>query len=425
TEVYSTILDNGMQVILKPVRAAPLISSWLWYRVGSRNEVEGITGISHWVEHMLFKGSKEFPKGSVMRLVDRCGGEVNAMTSRDFTVFYETLPSSELDLALRIESDRMVNAAFDPAEVDSERTVIIAEREGSENEPMFVLQETMVAMAFQVHTYHHETVGWKVDLEHITRDELYNHYLRYYRPNNAILVIVGDLEPDAAMPQIIERFGSIPSGPALEDRTFTEPPQRGEKRVTVRLPGSTPILQMAFHAPAAAHPDFISLLILNGILTGGSAPFTGRGMLARSARLYRALVETQLASSASSHYQVSLDPFLFNIGAVVRRGSRPEDVEQAVLEQISKLQQEQVTEQELKVAIRQTQAQLAYANESASRQALALGMLSIVDNYVRLDSFMEDLAAVTPADVMRVAQTYLSQDNRIVGWFEPLPGGAS
>ncbi|MCE5258581.1 MAG: insulinase family protein [Chloroflexi bacterium] len=422
--ITAVVLDNGLQVILKEVHSSPLISSWLWYRVGSRNEVEGSTGLSHWVEHMLFKGSKQFPKGSIMRLVDRYGGETNAMTSQDFTAYYETLPSTQVDLALQIEADRMSNALFELEEVESERTVIIAEREESENEPVYVLQENLAATAFQVHPYHHQIVGWKADIEHITRDELVAHYQHYYTPDNAVLIIVGDLQPAELMKRIEGLFGSIKPGSTVSNRISPEPPQRGERRVVVRLPGSTPIIQIAYHTPAVAHPDYLPLLILNGVLSGGSAPFNGSGMLARSARLYLALVETQLASSVGSYYHVSLDPTLFNIYAVVRQGRRSDEVERALFEQIERLQQEQVSADELRVAIRQTQAQLAYANESAARQALALGMLTIVDRYTRLDGFLDELATVTPNDVLRVAQSYLSADNRIVGWFEPLPGGA-
>ncbi|MBC7256238.1 MAG: insulinase family protein, partial [Chloroflexi bacterium] len=189
-------LDNGLEVILKEVHAAPIISTWLWYRVGSRNELGGDTGISHWVEHMLFKGSARFPKGEIMRAVDRLGGYINAMTSHDFTVFYTTLPSAHAELALEIEADRMASAKFAPAEVEAERTVIIAEREGGENEPSYMLAEEVCASAFRVHPYHHQTIGWKEDLLRLTRDHLYAHYRRYYLPNNAILVVVGDFDTE-------------------------------------------------------------------------------------------------------------------------------------------------------------------------------------------------------------------------------------
>ena len=422
--IITTVLNNGLQVILKEIHTSPLISSWLWYRVGSRNELGANTGISHWVEHMLFKGTDQFPMGSVMRMVDRYGGNANAMTSQDYTTYYETLPNTELDLALRIESDRMTNALFKAEEVENERTVIIAEREESENEPSYVLYENLSATAFQVHPYHHLTVGWKTDLEHMTRDELYQHYRHYYVPNNATLVIVGDLEPTATLQRIESYFGAIKASPDIDEWIPMEPVQKGERRVITRLPGSTPIINVGYHVPPVSHPDYIPLLIMNGVLSGGSAPFSGQRMLARSARLYMALVESQLASSVFSFCPINRDPYLFLLGATVRQGRRVEEVEHALFDQIDRLQQERVASAELQVAIRQTQAQLAYANESAANQAQALGILAIVDHPARLDSFLEELAAVTPEDVLRVAQKYLIADNRTVGWFEPVSGGA-
>ena len=197
TPVHQAHLDNGLQVILKETHSAPVTSTWLWYRVGSRNEVEGHTGISHWVEHMMFKGSSQFPRGSIMRAVDRLGGYVNAMTGHDFTAYYSTLPSDRAELSLRIDADRMTTAIFPPDETELERTVVIAERAGSENEPRYMLSEELTAAAFRVHPYHHQTIGWKQDLVSITRDQLYAHYRSHYVPNNAVLVIVGDFEIDA------------------------------------------------------------------------------------------------------------------------------------------------------------------------------------------------------------------------------------
>ena len=178
-EVIRTQLDNGLKVLLKPLSGVPVASLFLWYRVGSRNEVDGRTGISHWVEHMLFKGTEQFPAGEADRLVAREGGYRNAMTFLDWTAYFETLPADRFDLALRIEADRMINSPFRPEEVESERTVIISERQGYENYPEFLLAEEVIATAMRVHPYRHETIGWLCDLQAITRDELYQHYRTY------------------------------------------------------------------------------------------------------------------------------------------------------------------------------------------------------------------------------------------------------
>ncbi|MHB1296793.1 MAG: M16 family metallopeptidase [Anaerolineae bacterium] len=412
-------LDNGLYVILREARTAPIVSTWLWYRVGSRDEVEGATGMSHWVEHMMFKGSSQFPKGSIMREVDRHGGYLNAMTSYDFTAYYNTLPADHAELALRIESDRMQSALFDPAEIESERTVVIAEREGSENEPAYMLSESATAEAFQLHPYHHQPVGWKTDLQRITPEQLTAHYRRYYVPNNAVLVAVGDFDANEHLALIERYFAAIPPGELPVRNVPAEPPQSTERRVTVRMPGSAPINRISYHTPPVSHPDYIPLVVLDAVLSGGKAMFAFGGTQARSARLYRALVETQLASSVGSNYHPSLDPFLLTLGATVRDGREPEEVEAALLAEIEKLRREPVEARELAVAVRQTQAQFAYSSEGVNQQGLALGYLEMVDDHRRMDGLLDEIAAVTAEDVLRVANIYLTPSNRVVGWFYP------
>ena len=192
--ITKRVLDNGLTVLIREMHHAPVASLWLWFRVGSRNEIPGITGISHWVEHMMFKGTPNMPKGEMDRLISREGGYNNAMTWIDWTTYYETLPAKRIDLALEIEADRMNNALFAPQEVKAERKVIISERQGAENEPGFRLAEAVQAAAFRVHPYHHMVIGDMCDLTTLTRDDLYNHYRRYYAPNNAILVLAGDVD---------------------------------------------------------------------------------------------------------------------------------------------------------------------------------------------------------------------------------------
>jgi len=420
TEIHT--LSNGLRVILRPVHTAPVVTTWLWLRVGSRNEVEGTTGLSHWVEHMMFKGSPGYPQGTIMRLVNRHGGYANAMTSNDFTTYYATLPATRASLPLEIEADRLQGARFDPEEVDLERQVIIAEREGSENEPLYRLAEQVGAAAFQLHPYHHQTIGWKEDLLAIDREQLVAHYRRYYQPNNATLVVVGDIDPSAHLRTVQETLGTLPSGPEPEDNVRAEPPQLGERRLTLSMPGSAPTMRLCYHTPPVSHPDYMPMVILDALLSGAKAMFSFGQSQARSARLYRALVETQLASAVGSNYHPSLDPYLLTIGATARDGVNPERVEAAVLEQVDLLRQERTNEDALRVAIRQAQAQFAYSAESVSDQALTLGFLDMVDDPARIDRVLDELRAVTPDAVQRVAQTYLRPENRVLGWFIPSDG---
>ena len=414
-------LENGLQVLLRPVFFAPVASCWIWYRVGSRNELPGQTGISHWVEHMMFKGTPTFPKGSIMRTVNKFGGTLNGFTSQDYTAYYETLPADHLDLSLRIEADRMANSVFDPDEVESERTVIISERQGNENSPTFLLGEELSALAFRSHSYGHQIIGTKEDLRRLGRDELWEHYRRYYGPHNAVLVIAGAVDEATARPLVDEFFGSIPSGETPPPVLTVEPPQLGERRVTIRREGRAQYFRAAFHVPAGQHPDCLALAVLDAMLSGSSGLAMGAGSTPthRSARLYRALVETNLATMASSSSGLSIDPGLFRFSATVRDGRDLAEVESAIWDEVHRLQDEHVSSQELLRAQKQARAQFAYALESVTNQAMWLGMWEMMDSYRRVFTTLDDLAAVTAEQVQHVAQTYLVPSNRSVGWLVP------
>ena len=420
-QVYATYLDNGLRVLIKEVHTAPVASSWIWYRVGGRNEKPGNTGISHWVEHMLFKGTPNFGKGQIMRLINKNGGVLNGMTAQDFTIYFETLPADRIDLALRIEADRMSNALFEPDEVEAERTVIISEREGAENSPFFLLAEEVAAAAFKVHPYGQQVIGWKCDLQAITRDELWAHYRTYYVPNNAVLVVVGDVDTAAILRRIEELFGSIPPGDDIPPVRAEEPPQYGERRVRVERPGTTAYFLAVYHVPAARHPDFFPLVVLDAVLSGAkpmsiSAPSASN----RTSRLYRALVDTQLAVAATSSFGPTLDPGLFSFVATVRAGHSLEEVEEALFAEVERVAREPVAEEELARVLKQTRAQFAYSAEGVTNQAFWLGRMELIGSYTLLDTFLDNLSRVTAEDVQRVAAEYLTPRNRTVGWFVPL-----
>jgi zinc protease len=362
-----------------------------------------------------------------MRLVNKNGGALNGFTSFDYTAYFETLPADRLDLGLSIEADRMANSVFDPQEVESERTVIISEREGGENSPNFLLREELMALAYRSHPYSHQVVGWKEDLRQITHADLWNHYRTYYGPHNAVLIVAGDIEPARTRARIEELFAPIAPGSSPPPVLATEPAQTGERRVVVRQPGMAQYFQAAFHAQDARHPDNFPLMVLDAVLAGASPMTFGGGATPthRSARLYKALVETELATRAGCGYQPSRDPGLFQFYATVREGRSLEEVEQAMWGEVKRIQEEQISQEELSKAQKQARAQFAYALETATNQALWLGLMEMVDSYTRFASFLDDLATVTAADVQRVAQTYLVDTNRSVAWFVPTgePGG--
>jgi zinc protease len=410
-----------MLVLTKEVRSAPVATSWIWYRVGSRNEPSGCTGISHWVEHMLFKGTPTIPRGEFDRLIARNGGTFNGFTWIDYTAYYETLPADRIGLALQIESDRMINALFEDAEVESERTVIISELEGYANYPETWLDEAVKAMAFSVHPYHHPVIGYKSDLEAMTREELYRHYQTYYMPNNAVLVLVGDFATDTLLKQVEALFGGLPVGPELPRFRAVEPEPQGERRVTIRRPGPAEYVQIGYLAPDCRNADFAALAVLDAVLSGAkSLTFMGGGAQTnRSARLYKALVETELAAAAWSGYMPTRDPFLFELSATVREEHSAAAVEAALITEVERIQQDGIAAEELAKVLKQVRAQVAYSGESVTNQALQLGMWEMLDSYRRVETLLDELSAVQAEDVRRVAQQYLTERRRTVGHFIP------
>lgn len=413
-------LENGLTVLVREMHHAPVTSLWLWFRVGSRNERPGITGISHWVEHMMFKGTNRVPKGELDRLISREGGYNNAMTWLDWTAYYETLPASQISLALEIEADRMVNALFDVQEVEAERTVIISERQGAENEPGFRLGEAVQAAAFRVHPYHHMVIGDMCDLHTITRDDLYEHYRSYYAPMNAVLVLSGDVQADAALANIEALFDSLPGGEPVPVVGRKEPTQTGERRVIVEGEGTTAYVELAFHAPQATDPDFFPMLTVNAVLAGISrlSPF-GTGSANRSSRLYKALVETELASSVSGDLAITLDPYLYTLSATVRTGRTPQQVEDAIWAQVERIANELANQEELDTALKQVRAHFAYASESVTNQALWFGFAEMLSAYEWFLQFVDQLTQVTVEEVRRIAAKYLQRRNSTVGWYVP------
>lgn len=416
-------LANGLQVVLKESHTAPVASFWVFYRVGSRNELPGTTGVSHWVEHMLFKGTEQFPRGEFDKAVARAGGVFNGMTSEDWTTYFETLPSDRIELALQVESDRMANSVFDVEEVESERTVIISEREGSENSYFYLLSEEVQAAAFRVHSYHHPIIGWKSDLLTINREDLYRHYRTFYTPNNAIAVAVGDFDTETMLAQIEAYFGNLPKGPEVPPMRLSEDPQLAERRVIIRGDDPTAYFMLVFPAPAASHEDFFPLIVMDAVLGGAKGMgLFGGGTNNRSNRLYRALVDTQLAVDISCSFRPTIDQNLFSFYATLTPKTQHTQIEAAIWTEITKVQESGVTAAELTKAIKQTKAQFAYSSESVTYQAYWLGFSEIIADVTWLDDWLEKLTAVTAEDVQRVARSYFAPNKQTIGWYVPEAG---
>ncbi len=422
------VLDNGLRVLIQEEHTAPLASVWCWYKVGSKDEIPGLTGVSHWVEHMNFKGTKNIPRDQVKGIIEQFGGSWNGYTWIDQTTYLETATRDALDRMLFIESERMANCLYDPEDFESERTVIISELQGGENDPDQLLDTEVTAAAFKAHPYGHPTIGWLSDLQRMTRDELYGYYRRYYVPNNATLVVVGDVEPDEVFAAATRHFGAIQPGMVPPRIYSTEPAQIGERRVAIAREGTTAYLKMAYHAPAVGDRDFVPMLVLDAVLTGAKGVNLWSSFRTpppqRAARLYRALVDSRLASSVAGAILPTQDPFLYSISATANSGVSLAAVEQAASEHIDQLARDGITEQELAKARRQLTARLVFENDSVTNIAHQIGYFATVATVEAYRELPSRIAAVSLDEVNGAAARYLKAINRTVGWFEPLPAGS-
>lgn len=420
--VLKTRLDNGLKVLIKEVRSAPVATFWVWYRVGSRNEIPGKTGISHWVEHMQFKGTPTYPATILDKLISREGGSWNAWTYMDWTTYFEVMPAEKILLGIDLEADRMINSSFEPEEVESERTVIISERSGSENSPTWLLREEMISAAYRVHPYGKSVIGDLIDLETMTRDQLYNHYKQYYVPNNATAVLVGDVDAQEMLAYITKVFGDIPAGELVPEVNRPEPAQFGERRVIVNREGNTSHVNVAYRGYEISHPDYFALTVLDSILAGASSPnFMSTAYTTnKTSRLYKALVETELAAGMGAGLAATIDPFLYSVGATVNGGHTLEEVEAAIIAELERAASGDISEYEFEKAKKQAKALFAYDSESVSSQGFWLGFAeTLVDDYTWFDGYLDKLMAVSLDDVKRVAAQVFSPDYRVVGWFVP------
>jgi len=409
--VVETELPNGLRVLMKESHAAPVFTAQVWFRVGSRNEHTGITGISHMLEHMLFNSSKNYRKGEITRLIREKGGIENAATWTDFTYYWQLISSEHLELSLKTLAERVGNALLLDSEFQKERTVVLSEMQGRENEPKWVLYQNLTAAAFQAHPYQWPVIGWKSDVENITRDQLAAYYHTYYHPNNATLVLVGDFDSKKAMALVKKYFGGRPAFKLPRPVYTEEPKQRGRREVEVRLQGSAERIELGYHIPAVGHPDTYALMVLDQILSGG-----------RSSRLYQALVEKQIATSAWSNADIRRDPALFMLGATARQGVELRAVEAALAAEVEKAKSTVPTDEEMQAAKNQLRAYLIFQNDSVSDQGEQLGYYNTIASWRYLETLIPRINAVTPEQVREVARKYLVEENLTSARFLPTDG---
>lgn len=413
-EPHEYLLSNGMKVLLVEVPKAPVATVQVWYKVGSRNEVMGRAGLSHMLEHMMFKGTAKYPKGSFSRLIRKNGGVDNAFTSQDFTAYFENLAADRVELALEMEADRMQGLILDNSEFQTEREVVKEERRlRTEDDPQGALVEVLFAQAYLSHPYHWPVIGWFADLDAMSLEDLQRHYDTYYSPNNATLIVVGDIKADTLLPIIKHLFEPIPKGPSPKTTLAVEPEQRGERRFILKREAQVPFVMLGFRVPNYSSDDSYALDILESILSHG-----------KSSRLYQSLVYEQKDSLAvgAEYSLMQTDPSLFYFYALVNPGAKVEAVEDALYREITRLQNELPTELELQRAKNQVEAAHVFEQDSNFRRAMLLGQSeSIGAGWRRVDQFLDRIRAVTIKDIQRVAKQYLTPDNRTVGILIPQP----
>ncbi|MDQ3908752.1 MAG: insulinase family protein [Acidobacteriota bacterium] len=430
-------LANGLKVLLVANRVAPVVTVCVLYRVGSRNEAVGHTGATHLLEHMMFKGTPTFNKSrntQIAATLQKIGADFNATTWYDRTNYFETVPSDQLDLALRLEADRMRNSLIADEDRQSEMTVVRNELERGQNEPAMVLDEAVYAAAFREHPYHHPTIGWRADVENVPTARLKLFYDTFYHPNNSTLVVAGDFDEGACLALVEKYFGALAATADPVPEVYTdEPAQEGERRLVVRRPGELALVQIAWHTPsvlgetrvlsnselaarAAAPPeenDIYALVVLAVALSHGV-----------TSRLYQSLVERELAVAVQANCDQFRDPGLFNIYARVRPGVEPRAVEDAILAEVRRAAEEGLSEDEIAKAKRQITARVAFDRDGTHQIAAQISEAEAVADWRFYETYAARVSRVAPADVQRAARRYFTEDNRTVGYFVPKNGDA-
>ena len=391
-------------VLTKELHTSPIVTSMIWYRVGSRNEEIGHTGKSHFLEHMLFKGTERFKKGEIDLMTLKNGGGNNAFTSHDFTAYYFNFAADRWRIALDIEADRMVNCTFEPDEFEAEKKVVIEELKTSLDSPWGLLIQETDAAAYKIHPYRNPIVGWLQDVERASASEQLAYYRRFYHPNSAILVLVGDFETETVLDQVSAAFSGIPTGPNPPAMPLVEPDQQGERRLIVRWRSKIPRLAMAYHAPRIAHADTYALQALGVILSEG-----------KTSRLYQRMVEReQSVTFVTAEYGESKDPTLFHIRAEARGEHSIEAIEASIHDEVHRIATVGVTLREIDRAKHQIEAHFILSRERTLDQAILIGQIETLHSLDYIDSYLARMAAVTADDVSSACARYLRADNRTV-----------
>jgi zinc protease len=407
--------DNGLNLFVLPDHRLPIVSLQIHYKVGSRHELPGITGISHLFEHLMFRGSEKLGPEEFSRLLQAKGGEINAFTTRDHTSYFENLPAEHLELGLELEADRLLHLKLDDETFQPERQVVVSERKlRAVDSPFGLAEEQLFATAYTQHPYNWPVVGWDQDLHRLTLNDCLAYYRSHYHPGKITLVIAGDVEPTQARDLVAKHFGAIPAPAPAPEPQITEPPQRGERWAVVKKVSQVEALLAGFHIVGIDHPDLYPLNVLAIILSGGKASRFHQEFV----RLGKAIaLEVELAPLPFS----AQDPDLLAITAVATPGRPLHELEPEIWAAIDKLQQDGVTPAELGRAKKLVRSQAVRSLSHNFFRGLLVGIFHVKTGDATLaNRILSSIDAVTADDILRVARTYLKADNRTVVVLQPI-----
>ena len=411
TNVREFVLDNGLKILLLEDHKSPAVTFQVWYRVGARNERDGKSGLAHFLEHMMFKGTPTTKPEEYSRIIAKNGGRSNAFTSSDVTVYFATMSRDKIGVEIELEADRMANALLGDAYFEPEKKVIQEERRlRTDDNPSSALSEVAGAVAYTVHPYRRPVIGWMDDIQNLSRQDLVDFYKLYYAPNNAYIVVTGDFSTEEILAKIKAVFEKIPRGAEPPKVRVEEPPQRGERRVILKKEAELPFILMYYHAPNLKSPDNYALDLLSVVLAGG-----------RSSRLYHELVyQKRIARNIDADYSgVSIDPTGFGVTAQLMPGKEPAEVEREIDGLLEKIKSELISERELQKAKNQIESSFIYAQDSIFGQAMKIGYYEAAAGWRMMDAYLDGIRRVTREDIRRVARQYLDRDRRTVGVLIP------
>jgi zinc protease len=409
--VKEYILENGLKIMILEDHKAPLATFQIWYRLGSRDEPAGKSGLSHLLEHMMFKGTPRYGSKQFSRIIQRNGGVGNAHTSKDYTMYFQTLSSGRIGISIDLEADRMSNLLMDPGETTSERNVVTEERRMRyEDDPQNALFEAFSAAAFMAHPYRNPVIGWMSDLSSLQREDLCILYRKYYAPNNAFIVIAGDVNPKEVMEKIGSAFEDKERVSIGTQHVTEEPEQRGERKVQIKKEAELPFILVGYHTPSYPHRDSAALEVMSAILGSG-----------KSSRLYHSLIyEKKIALNAGADYSgMHKDPFLFILWGTAAPGRNIGEVESEFYKELEHLKEMPPSLRELEKAKNQIEASFIFSQDSLYMQAMRIGMFEILGNWRLMERYLQEIRKVTPEEVRQVAKKYLTEDNRTVGILVP------